>query len=219
MTATPNNEAAGARTWNVLQIGARGCAYDPKDARRAFTYEHQPGNVVASQIGAATSKAANASAGDSIDLGLCLLKALEDAGFGVFQIGPPADTPAPSARDADGDVVAERHGLYGIRWIKQLRDMEPGTQWFIEGRSAPIATVLSSASVQWHMAESEIPHGTKYYTRPPASVPVAELVALAEKWSEKVRTELGYGPSGYALLRCANQLTALAQKGDARGQG
>lgn len=69
--------------------------------------------------------------------------------------------------NARGEVVAERHDICGIRWVKQLRDMRPGTQWFIEGREWPIATVTSSAGVLWHMAESEIPHGTKYYAAPP----------------------------------------------------
>ena len=55
--------------------------------------------------------------------------------------------------------------------------MEPGTQWFIEGRAEPIATVTSRASVTWHMATSEIPHGTAYYTAPP-SAPVGVDDAL-----------------------------------------
>ena len=76
----------------------------------------------------------------------------------------PPSTPAPAAV-----AVAYRDALYGTRWIKQLRDMEPGTQWFIEGRAEPIATVTSRASVTWHMATSEIPHGTAYYTAPPSA--------------------------------------------------
>lgn len=71
-----------------------------------------------------------------------------------------------------GQAVAERHKLYGTRWITQLRDMEPGTQWFIAGRADPIATVRSVACVIWHCSEADIPHGTKYYTSPQPAAPV-----------------------------------------------
>lgn len=73
--------------WNVLTIGNYGAAYDMMGTHRAFTYKHQPGNVDASRLGSALTTAANASYGDSTDRGLSLLKALEESGFGVFQIG------------------------------------------------------------------------------------------------------------------------------------
>lgn len=97
--------------------------------------------------------------------------------------------------------VAYRDALYGTRWIKQLRDMEPGTQWFIEGRAEPIATVTSHASVTWHMAASEIPHGTAYYTAPPsAPMGVAYLdigaggyMDLGSELSDEELAKLPYG--------------------------
>lgn len=88
--------------WSVLQIGNTGSFYDPKGTRRAFTYADQPGNIVASKLGRATLSAANASAGDSIDRGLALLKSLHDQGFGVFQIGEYAAPPAQGIDLGDG---------------------------------------------------------------------------------------------------------------------
>ena len=76
--------------WSVVAIGNRGAAYDLPGTCRGFTYTEQPGNVIASRLGKACIAAANASAGDSIDRGLGLLKALQEAGFGVFQLAPPS---------------------------------------------------------------------------------------------------------------------------------
>ena len=68
------------------KLGMYGSAYDPPGPCRAYTYEHQPSNLPAYSLGQAHSAAAAMSAGDNIDLGLGLLKALEDQGFGVFEI-------------------------------------------------------------------------------------------------------------------------------------
>ena len=76
--------------WSVLHIGNHGAAYDPPNTRRAFTYEKQPGNIDASRLGRAADATAVASAGDSIDRGLALLKELQAVGFGVFHLGPDA---------------------------------------------------------------------------------------------------------------------------------
>jgi hypothetical protein len=91
--SSPRQEGE-AVAWSVIQIGNRGAAYDSSDTKRAFTYDHQPGNIDASRLGRATDVAAVASAGDSIDRGLALLKALQENGFGVFQVGPPVSTAA-----------------------------------------------------------------------------------------------------------------------------
>lgn len=82
--------ADGAVAWSVVRVGNQGAAYDPPNTHRAFTYEKQPGNVDASRLGRATDAAAAASAGDSIDRGLALLKELQAVGFGVFHMGPVA---------------------------------------------------------------------------------------------------------------------------------
>lgn len=105
--------------WSVLQIGSRGASYDPKNSKRAFTYEKQPGNVDASRLGGALDNAANASYGDSIDRGLALLKALQESGFGVFQIG--ATTPQPSA-DAVRELVRRWRGS-GKDWYSNDFDI------------------------------------------------------------------------------------------------
>lgn len=68
------------------KVGMKGCAYDPPGPCRAYTYEHQPTNLPAYSLGRAHAAAAAMSAGDNIDRGLGLLKALEEQGFGVFEI-------------------------------------------------------------------------------------------------------------------------------------
>lgn len=68
------------------KVGMYGSAYDPPGPCRAYTYEHQPSNLPAYSLGQAHAAAAAMSAGDNIDRGLGLLKALEEQGFGVFEI-------------------------------------------------------------------------------------------------------------------------------------
>lgn len=85
---THSAEIAGALrdAGTVIRVGNYGAAFDPPGSRRAFTYQHQPGNVDASRLGRAADEASKANAGDSIDRGLALLKALQEIGFGVYQI-------------------------------------------------------------------------------------------------------------------------------------
>lgn len=73
------------------KLGMYGSAYDPPGPCRAYTYVHQPSNLPAYSLGQAHSAAAAMSAGDNIDRGLGLLKALEDQGFGVFEIEREVD--------------------------------------------------------------------------------------------------------------------------------
>ena len=89
---THSAEIAGALrdAGTVIRVGNYGAAFDPPGSRRAFTYQHQPGNVDASRLGRAADEASKASAGDSIDRGLALLRALRDMGFGVYQISDAA---------------------------------------------------------------------------------------------------------------------------------
>lgn len=94
----------GSRAWSVLQIGNYGAAYDSPGTKRAYTYDHQPGNIDASKLGRATDIAAVASAGDSIDRGLSLLKALQENGFGVFQVGQPQSIDTTHPRAGGGEV-------------------------------------------------------------------------------------------------------------------
>lgn len=70
-------------------LGMYGAAFDGPGPHRAYTYQEQPGNVAASRLGNAACAAMAGSAGDSIDRGLGLLKALQDVGFGVFQVELP----------------------------------------------------------------------------------------------------------------------------------
>ncbi|MEI3803114.1 hypothetical protein V6R85_01210 [Agrobacterium sp. CCNWLW32] len=69
---------------SVIKLGTYGRAYDRPEERRAYTYEHQPGNIEAYKLGRACSDIH--SGGDWIDRGLNLLNALQREGFGVFEL-------------------------------------------------------------------------------------------------------------------------------------
>jgi hypothetical protein len=81
-------------------IGAKGSAFDLPTTKRAYTYAEQPGNVAASKLGRSLETAKRCSAGDGIDAGLVLLKALQSEGFGVFQLG--AEYTHPPRREWQG---------------------------------------------------------------------------------------------------------------------
>jgi hypothetical protein len=81
-------------------IGAKGSAFDLPATKRAYTYAEQPGNVAASKLGRSLETAKRCSAGDGIDAGLVLLKALQSEGFGVFQLG--AEYTHPPRREWHG---------------------------------------------------------------------------------------------------------------------
>jgi len=69
-------------------LGLYGAAYDPPGPSRAYTYQHQPNNGPAYNLGCAASATLNRPAGDTIDVGLILLRELEARGFGVFETVP-----------------------------------------------------------------------------------------------------------------------------------
>lgn len=77
---------------SIIKLGTYGRAYDRPEERRAYTYEHQPGNIEAYKLGRACSDIH--SGGDWIDRGLNLLNSLQREGFGVFEL--PA---APAKQD------------------------------------------------------------------------------------------------------------------------
>lgn len=96
---------------SVLQVGGKGSAYDPPNARRAFTYDDQPGNEIAWRLGEAARLAVHAPTGDCIDRGLLLLKGLKNSGFGVFQIGTTTAPAAPAAA-VPVDVIEAARSAY-----------------------------------------------------------------------------------------------------------
>jgi len=69
-----------------LTLGLRGKAFDPPGTHRAYTYVEQPNNQGAWRLGEALVEAHAMPAGDHIDGGLGLLKALQQRGFGVFEM-------------------------------------------------------------------------------------------------------------------------------------
>lgn len=90
-------------------LGARGSAFDPPVAHRAYTYEHQPHNGPAYNLGCAVSSARSMPAGDEIDVGLALLKSLHKRGFGVFETKPEAITKEPTHTDPQRNNYVERY--------------------------------------------------------------------------------------------------------------
>jgi hypothetical protein len=91
-------------------IGTKGSAFDLPTTKRAYTYAEQPGNVASSKLGRALEAARRCSAGDNIDAGLVLLKALQAEGFGVFQLG--AEYTHPPSREWRGLTEEEIYPLY-----------------------------------------------------------------------------------------------------------
>jgi hypothetical protein len=74
--------------------------YTPPGEEVRFCYTRgQPDNMNAWRLGEACRQAADASAGDHIDRGLALLKALEERGYGVFRFAKCA---APQPREVRG---------------------------------------------------------------------------------------------------------------------
>lgn len=100
-------------------VGMKGGAFDTPTTKRAYTYAHQPNNGPASRLGDACLKAMTGTAGDSIDRGLLLLKALQDAGFGVFDLGAEYTRPEDHSGlikriDAAIERVTQGRGLMSI---------------------------------------------------------------------------------------------------------
>lgn len=88
LTVVPGAELAPAAVVSVqiCRLGAYGKAFDLPSEARAYSYEHQPDNAGAYKLGTAAGAVRVMSAGDSIDAGLNLLKALAGEGFGVFEL-------------------------------------------------------------------------------------------------------------------------------------
>lgn len=83
------------------KLGGTGAAYDPPGPQRAYTYQHQPHNGPAYNLGCAVAAATFERSGDTIDVGLRLLKELQTRGFGVFETEPSANAPSPSPQEGN----------------------------------------------------------------------------------------------------------------------
>lgn len=69
----------------VCKLGITGRHYDAPQETRAYSYDDQPENMVASRLGRAAMVSLG-GCGDAIDLGLRFLHSLQEAGFGVFEL-------------------------------------------------------------------------------------------------------------------------------------
>jgi hypothetical protein len=117
-------------------IGIKGSAYDLPTTKRAYTYADQPGNVDASKLGRAIETAKHCSAGDSIDAGLVLLKALQAEGFGVFQLG--AEYTHPPRRETEQEPVA----LFTKYGPPTMRDRDFWSAGYAAGAARAIEAAL-----------------------------------------------------------------------------
>lgn len=107
-----SSKQAGLRI-QVCKLGRLGAAYDPAGTHYAYTYSDQPDDVGAMKLGrAAATNAVKSlkSSGDGIDMGLHLLQALQDEGFGVFHIDsgtsvPGSDQPLFAIPDMDQHLL------------------------------------------------------------------------------------------------------------------
>lgn len=84
-TAEDSSVVGDAVAVPTIKLGLYGRAFDTPQTRRAYTYQHQPDNLDAYNLGRAA--ASTSPGGDNIDRGLSLLKELQAHGFGVFELG------------------------------------------------------------------------------------------------------------------------------------
>lgn len=77
-------------------------------------------------------------------------------------------------RKRRGEPVAWHSKLYGTVWMAiKPGSLVPGTQWFIDGRTDPVAEVISPVSLVWRIPTGDLPHGTVFYSAPQPAEPVA----------------------------------------------
>lgn len=86
LQATKSNLEKQEKDVAIREVGAYGLAYDAPGKKRAYTYQHQPGNEIARTLGCALIEAHSPPCGDIIDYGLNLLEKLGKVGFGVYQL-------------------------------------------------------------------------------------------------------------------------------------
>jgi hypothetical protein len=138
-----------------------------------------------------------------------------------------AATPEQHCQNGRGDICARRDG---ITCPADSCDIDDGIYKQPEaahGEQGDGLSILRGLADELRAAGASGPHGLKRWQTKvqaaiealttPAAAPGA-VDALPAKWQEKVRTVYGQGPSGYALLACARELTAaLAQQPPASG--
>jgi hypothetical protein len=150
-------------------IGIKGSAFDLPTTKRAYTYEEQPGNVVAWKLGQSLETAKRfPPGGDSIDDGLALLKTLQAEGFGVFQLGAeytalrdaleqpepePEPEPEPVAWIESPHGAIRANPLYrmtaaqSLAWSIPLYTTPPRREWQSLSLEA-VAKALADAGLQ-----------------------------------------------------------------------
>jgi hypothetical protein len=151
------NEARASERADLveLRIGSYGAAYDGPDVCRAYTYKHQPGNPVAYRLGAVTVGCRTVAGGDHIDYGLSLLKLLEDAGFGVFDLRAELSRASATAQEpADTKAVMEEFSRLLIAYYEAV--VEDAQSDFVGGDDLPRAYFALESFVQ-HLASRASP--------------------------------------------------------------
>lgn len=202
MTATPNNEAAGVATlqeWYAREIESAENHWIDTLEKRFDDGDDVPGKAhfVALWLAERTPVTVREQPEAFQRVRAAIQRDIDDHGKAeIRQAELEALTPAPSARGADG--VNWCDAGYGAIEDSAGREIGLTPGWSVEDRQRMLDAVNAT---------------------PPASVPVAELVALAEKWRGPYGREKAALMGSFAIPQLLNELTALAQKGDARGQG
>lgn len=114
--------APGPHVTLTRTLGSYGRAYDPPGVPlRAYTYEQQPANGTAWNLGCAVSALRQyPSAGDAIDVGLYLLKELQARGLGVFEIEAKALDVAPRQQSRQPTMI-NRLKIWAKALLTRLR--------------------------------------------------------------------------------------------------
>lgn len=121
---------------------------------------------------------------------------------------------ARAAIEADrkrrGEPVAWHSKQYGVVWMAiKPGNLVAGTQWFIQGRQAPVAEVVSPGSLVWHIPTSELDHGTVFYSAPQPDEPAQSTPSFCEDEGCP-----HYGTPHFSITRTAEPVKAPNIEGD-----
>lgn len=194
-------------------VGIRGSAYDAPEAKRAYTYADQPGNVAASKLGRALVAARRETSPDGTDLGLGLLKALQEEGFGVFDLGAEYAAPKPEQQEAPTVTPeqwavleeAQRH----IAEVRNRRD-ERAARLGIEQQEAPaerecrhcgfLCRPNPAESRKWYPLEQ-----ANHPVIPESSTEQQEAPELTDEWRKLAQDISDYQLEGDNDLKCIGE--------------
>ncbi|MFC3163106.1 Lar family restriction alleviation protein [Ciceribacter thiooxidans] len=143
----PQSNVEGIHLTLTRALGMYGAAYDPPGPHRAYTYEHQPGNGVAWNLGCAVSALKQHYSGDAIDVGLYLLKEMQARGLGVFEVEPKAVEAEPSTQsNARGTITPQM-----IRDTAGWEQMEDELRETLRHAANALESTEAERAEQWRL--------------------------------------------------------------------